>query len=266
MESEERKAYQWKKVIVLPAVAGALAGFLVSYALTPQYTSRSSLLAVAPTGIDVWGPASISDVKAQLASLELGALSPNRLEPLIHRMGITEPEKVQKAYEEIRKNTSMLPSNATDSGRLNRTTGFDVTYRDSNPDRAQQVCNGLILAIFEYRRALREESSRNTIKFLEEQVGDARSNAQDLHARLIKNPSDKALARKYRQAQDLYLALSEKLDHAKTLSQVEEYGLEVVRPCGIPVTPLFPNRPLCSVVGFGAGLLVGIALITANRH
>src|SRR5215469_8710331 len=72
------------KVILIPTLLAPLAGFLISYAFPPKYTSQSLVLVEeqkVPEGYVA--PVVTSDLTQRVATLEEKALGADRLRPLI---------------------------------------------------------------------------------------------------------------------------------------------------------------------------------------
>src|SRR6184192_3587627 len=79
------------KVILIPALLAPLAGFLVSFAFPPKYTSRS-LVSVeeqkVPQGYVK--PVVTEDISQRITSMEQQVLSRNRLTSMIDRLGLAK--------------------------------------------------------------------------------------------------------------------------------------------------------------------------------
>ena len=79
---------RWKLLLV-PALVGPVVGFLVSFALTPKYTSRAILLVegqIVPAGYVK--PLITDYVSDRMTTLTQQVLSRNRLRPLVERLGL----------------------------------------------------------------------------------------------------------------------------------------------------------------------------------
>src|SRR6266404_8575458 len=77
------------KVILIPALLAPLAGFLVSFAFPPKYTSRSLVMVdeqKVPEGYVK--PVVTEDLSQRVATLQQRALSAERLRPLIEQLGL----------------------------------------------------------------------------------------------------------------------------------------------------------------------------------
>src|SRR5208282_1936453 len=100
-------------LVAVPALVAPLLGFLVSFALTPKYTSRSLLLVegqVVPTGYVK--PIVTERVSDRMTTLQQNVLSRSRLQPHVARLGLVRKGRSADAVnKQIRKNV-----NVTDTG------------------------------------------------------------------------------------------------------------------------------------------------------
>src|SRR5215467_8072305 len=99
------------KVILIPALIAPIAGFLVSYAFSPKYTSQSVVLVEeqkVPEGYV--RPVVTEDINQRIATLQNKALSADHLRPLIERLQLaTSGRTVEGLIDEIRANMSIAP-------------------------------------------------------------------------------------------------------------------------------------------------------------
>ena len=80
------------KVILIPALLAPLAGFLVSYAFSPKYTSQSLVLVEGQKVPDNYvQPVVTADFTQRLATMQQQVLAGNRLRPMVERLGIAKP-------------------------------------------------------------------------------------------------------------------------------------------------------------------------------
>src|ERR1700678_3619952 len=98
------------KVILIPALLAPLAGFLVSYAFPPKYTSQSTVLVEAQKVPDSYvQPVITSDFTQRIQTIEQKVLSASRLRPVIHSLGLVKPDDEGKLISEIQENTQVDP-------------------------------------------------------------------------------------------------------------------------------------------------------------
>src|SRR5215469_8050943 len=96
------------KLILIPALLAPLAGFLISYAIPPKYTSQSLILVEeqkVPEGYVK--PVVTEDVNQRVVTMEQQVLTRNRLQPLIDRLGLAKSGSVDEVVDEIRSNVSI---------------------------------------------------------------------------------------------------------------------------------------------------------------
>src|SRR5436190_16171965 len=98
------------KVILIPALLAPLAGFLVSYAFPPKYSSQSLVLVEGQKVPDNYvQPVITSDFTQRLATMQQQVLAGNRLRPMIERLGIAKPGEEGSVIQEIRANMTVEP-------------------------------------------------------------------------------------------------------------------------------------------------------------
>jgi len=269
------KPRDWKRGVVIPALAGALAGLLISFLFPAKYTSRSLVSEVRPENLDAWGPVILEDYEERLATMQRQILASDRLLPMIERLSIVKPGQEERLVEGIRRNMRVEPAlSGTSKSELtannkhgvpqSEVLGFYVIYTDSSPRRAQQVCDGLISVLIEEIWKQRIKSNDDTQRFLESQIKYAHGDLQTMHAQLVRHGRNKRLANEYRRAQRSYTDLTNELEQEKAAS-VAESKLKsesdiASSPASLPESHVFRKRTLCAGAGLLGGLLVRIAL------
>lgn len=268
---QKRKDLKWKRLFVLPTLVAGLTGFLVSYLITPQYTSRS-LISVPPPVGDVWGPVNITEYQNQLTTLQYQALNSDRVLPLIGSSA--KSSNTEGMFEAIRKNTHLRP--VVPEGSSVRITGIELSYHDSDPERTGRLCNELTSLVLEEVNAKRRQNLVNTTIFLGHQVRQAKQRMDNIHADLqrlnahARSTQERAnareLDRKYRQARAVYADLvSKKSTSEMFIGGDMDEPQRVLLPCSIPAKLDFPNRVWCGAAGLATGFPAGIILIGIRR-
>ncbi|HZZ17065.1 MAG TPA: Wzz/FepE/Etk N-terminal domain-containing protein [Candidatus Sulfotelmatobacter sp.] len=185
------------KVILIPVLLAPLAGFLVSYAFSPKYTSTSLVLVEAPKIPDaVVQQVFTEDLTQHIATIEQQVLSPSRLRPMVDRWGLAKGnQNVEDVMENIRLNMNIQPV-ITDlsqfgSGPKKRpgqqsspVPGFNVNYTASSAREAQQICSDLTSMLLEEDLKSRQDATQGTTLFLTKQVEDAKQNLDELDKKL----------------------------------------------------------------------------------
>ena len=177
------------KVILIPALVAPLAGFLISYAFTPKYTSQSLVLVEeqkVPEGYVK--PVVTEDITQRIATMQQQVLSRNRLQPMIEKLQL-KGKSVDDLIDDIRANVSVTPvqPDITSSQRKRGTSdvpGFYVNYTADNPREAQAVCSELTSMMLEENLKAREQVAQGTTDFLARQVDEAKHNLDDLDSKL----------------------------------------------------------------------------------
>jgi len=189
------------KVILIPTLLTPLAGFLVSYAFSPKYTSQSLVLVEEQKVPDNYvAPVVTEDLTQRVATLEEKALGADRLRPLIEKLnqqGVLRAGNVDELIDEIRTNvqiqavqTVLVPTPTAagtrkkNNNQESEVPGFNLNYTASNPHEAQAICAGLTDVILQENLRDREQVAQNTTDFLSRQVEDAKHNLDDLDAKL----------------------------------------------------------------------------------
>lgn len=187
-------------VVVVPVLLAPLLGFLISYALTPKYTSRSLLLVegqVVPAGYVK--PIVTERVSARMITLQQNALSRNRLEPMVTRLGLAKNGKsVDSVIDEIRENLTIAETDLSPGSKpgrasttINKAPGgtadvpaFYVNYTTNNARDAQQVCAEITSMLLEENLELRKQVAQSTTDFLERQLEQAKHDLDEQDAKL----------------------------------------------------------------------------------
>jgi uncharacterized protein involved in exopolysaccharide biosynthesis len=190
------------KVILIPALMAALTGFLVSYApfFPPRYTSTSTVLVEGQKVPENYVmPVITADFTQRVQTLSQQIMSPSRLRPVIHSLELVRPDEEGALISDIQQNmqvepviTSMSAAASGLSGAKKKkpsatdepVPGFNVSYFDSNPTRAQKICNALTSLIVDENLKSRAEVAQSTTEFLGRQLKDAKDALDDQDAKL----------------------------------------------------------------------------------
>lgn len=183
------------KVILIPALLAPLAGFLVSYVFSPKYTSKSLVLVEAPKIPDmVVQQVFTEDLTQHIATIEQRVLSPNRLRPMVERLGLVKSgQNIEDVAENIRLNMTIEPviTDLAQFGAKKRpgqnsspVPGFYVNYTASTAREAQQICTDLTSMLLEEDLKSRQDATQGTTMFLTKQVEDAKQHLDDLDRKL----------------------------------------------------------------------------------
>lgn len=178
-----------RKLALLPAVFGALAGLAAAMLLPKQFTSHTTVLVEEPVVPDSYVKPVVSvDLNQRLASMQGQILSRTRLQDLVQRFHLYPSEAgaapMEALVERLRKAIKVTPVNAM-PGTLSRSLpGFnvDVTYREAR--LAQQICGEITSMFMQQNMHLREVQSEDTTRFLAQQLTEAKAKLDEQDAKL----------------------------------------------------------------------------------
>ena len=265
------------KVILTLALSATLGGFLISFLFPARYTSTSTVLVEGQKIPDEYVHSLIaSDFTQRIQTLSQQVLSPSHLRPMIESLALVEPE--DKLISDIQQNMTVEPVITSFSEAAKGSpVGFTVTYVDSDPARAQQICAALTEAIVNENLKSRAEVAQSIIEFLGRHLDDAKRALEDQGTKLAvfksqspRSPKEKAeyeaeyrvLALEYDVAQKIYVDLLTKRSSAALGISMEDQRrgeqMNILVPASLPDSPDFPDRLLFALGGMGVGLMLGI--------
>jgi uncharacterized protein involved in exopolysaccharide biosynthesis len=183
------------KVILIPALLAPLAGFLVSYAFPPKYTSQSLILVEGQKVPEsMVQPVVSQDLTARVATLQQQVLSQSRLQPVVERIYPNKnAQEVGEVIDNIRGNMSVEPVMTTLSqiggakpkpGQGSPVPGFYVNYTAPNAREAQQICNELTTLLVDENLKSVQAAATGTSDVLNKGLEDAKRNLDDLDSKL----------------------------------------------------------------------------------
>ena len=176
------------KVIVLPALVTTLAGFIISFAFSPKYTSTSLILVerqTVPAGyVKPIVTAAVSD---RILTLQQQVLSRNQLQALANRLQLVRNGKsLDDVIDDIQSNVTITEANPStllrdaqtpSSNSLKRGSyvpGFYIRFTTNNARNAQQICSEITSMLLAENLRAREEVASSTTSFLTRQLEEAK--------------------------------------------------------------------------------------------
>src|SRR5216683_2405982 len=185
------------KVILIPALLAPLAGWLISYAFAPKYTSQA-LVMVEGQKIpeSMVQPVVTEDLTARIATLQQQVLSQSRLQPMLERLGMVRSgQNVDEMVDAIRLNMAVEPvvtdlsqigggTKKKGAGQGSPVPGFYVNYTAAHPREAQQLCNELTSLLLEENLKSRQDVARGTTDLLSKGLDDAKHTLDDMDSKL----------------------------------------------------------------------------------
>jgi uncharacterized protein involved in exopolysaccharide biosynthesis len=185
------------KLIVIPALFAPIAGYLVSYAFPPKFSSQSLVLVesqkVPETMVQ---PVVSEDLAERVATLQQQVLAQARLQPVVERLFPgRSPGEYGGIIDDIRANMQVEPvvtslsAIGTAAGKpvkpgQSPVPGFTVNYTASKPVEAQQICNELTTLFIDQNLKSIQEAATGTSEVLNQGLEDAKKNLDDMDAKL----------------------------------------------------------------------------------
>ncbi len=178
-------------VILLPTLLAPLAGFLISFAFTPKYTSQSLILVETqkvPEGYVQ--PVVTEDLSQRIATMQQQVLSQNKLQTMIDKLGLAKGRNTDDVMDEIRKNFSIesvepdISASRKHKPGQNDIPGFYLSYTAGNPRLAQQVCTELTSMLLVENLETRTQTAQSTTEFLSRQLDQAKRALDDQDKKL----------------------------------------------------------------------------------
>jgi polysaccharide chain length determinant protein (PEP-CTERM system associated) len=182
------------KVILFPTLLAPLVGFLISYAFTPTYTSRSLILVESQkVPENMVQPVVSQDLTARVATLQQQVLSQSRLQPIVERLYPgTNSQEIGEIIDNIRLNMAVEPV-VTDlaqigpkkkPGAQSAVPGFYVSYTASKPREAQQICTELTTLLLDENLKSMQAAASGTSDVLSKGLEDSKHNLEEFDSKL----------------------------------------------------------------------------------
>ena len=181
-------------ILAIPLVLGPIAGWLISFAFTPKYTSQALVLIEGqkvPTSMVQ--PVVTEDLTERIATLQQQVLSQSRLQPVLQRLRLVKNDRdADDMIDEIRANMTIQPvvTDLSDIGGGKKkpsqspVPGFYVEYTASNAREAQQLCNELTSLLLEQDLTSRQDVAKGTTDLLSQGLKDAKRTLDELDTKL----------------------------------------------------------------------------------
>ncbi|HTV07971.1 MAG TPA: GNVR domain-containing protein [Candidatus Aquilonibacter sp.] len=172
-------------MIVIPAVVLPIVALIISYQVTPVYTSQTLVLIEQQKVPDQYvQPIVDQDLDSRLASMKEQILSRSRLEPIIKQYNLENPkDDMDTRVEKTRKDIEIKPIHSEISG-AGGLPGFFISFKAGDAHTAQQVCSQITSIFLTENLKSNEEASEGTTAFLKQQLDDAKSNLDAQDAKL----------------------------------------------------------------------------------
>jgi uncharacterized protein involved in exopolysaccharide biosynthesis len=184
------------KAILVPALVALLAGFLISFAFSPRYTSKSLVLVERPTVAAGSSTAmGIASVRDRMLTLQQQVLSRSRLQALVNRRSdlASGGMSVDHVIDEIQSAVSVTEApprgssaalSSNPAAKSGDTAGFYVSFTANNPHDAQQFCSEITSMLLEENLKNDEQTALGASDFFSRQVDQAKNNLAETDKKL----------------------------------------------------------------------------------
>ena len=260
-------------IITLTIIALTISGVVSYLLIEPTYEAKAVL--------------QIKETKTSQSREDI-----SRLEALIDNYSATSQDSVQdyiskakseqvltKAVARLQIDIHEMPlnklANKIKVTNIKDTNLFEVTVKDSSPQKATEIANALAEEFSDYLFAENKNNSQKMILLLEKQreaaQADFASCVEEMNE-FLKQP-DNAVKREQLQlkldmAKENYIFFQKK--HAELLA-VEEMGLDgfgvtIVSSAHVPSTPIAPKKALNLAVAACLGLMLGVFVVLFKAY
>jgi len=182
------------KVILIPALLAPLAGWLVSWAFPPKYTSQSLVMYEGQrVPENMVQPLVSEDLTTRLTALAQQASSRNDLRPVLERIFPNKTSQERDAiidgiqaqpFITLVPDLSQVGGGKKKQGPSTPVPGFNVVYTAPNAKEAQQICEGLTSLVIEENLKFIQASAKGTADVLNQGLEDAKNHLDDLDSKL----------------------------------------------------------------------------------
>jgi polysaccharide chain length determinant protein (PEP-CTERM system associated) len=181
------------KIILIPALLAPLAGFAVSYAFPPKYTSQSLVLVEGQkVPENMVQPVVSEDLTARIATLQQQVESDSNLQPMVTRVFPGKsPSEVAGIIDGIRGSMTVEPvvTSLSSVGKPAKpgespVPGFYINYTASSAREAQQICNELTTLFVDQDLKSIDAAAKGTSQVLSLGLDDAKQHLDDMDAKL----------------------------------------------------------------------------------
>lgn len=227
------------KLALLLSVAGLLAGWGISFLVTPSYISQATLLFVQTPG------SAPAELRPEIAALQQQILSRTSLSTIITdwRLDLYRSERSRQPLEDVIETMRDRDLHFTPVGA---SAAFTVSFTYRDPQKAHDTVQTVITKFQEAN--LQRQRVPVYIKYQRtyDQIDRLEARIAALEKRLGIPPS-----------------APEPLDDLVRVSN--PINLDVLDPPTTPVNPVKPNRYIFASFGFGAGFIAALIVVIFRR-
>jgi polysaccharide chain length determinant protein (PEP-CTERM system associated) len=174
-------------LILILALVGGTAGYVVAHVLPKRYTSKTLVLVQQPAVAPVASP--LTDTSNErLAAMQQQILSRTHLEPVVRSLNLYGADVDRVAMEELvdrlRQAINISPVAPMAETRAQNLPGFTITVVFSDPQIAQQICAKITSMFLEENQAFSQTEVKENTDFLNKEVEETKSKLDEQDAKL----------------------------------------------------------------------------------
>src|SRR5258708_33538768 len=177
-----------RRLIIIPALLGAAAGYLLSRVLPVRYTSHTMVLVEEPVVPDNYvKPVVSEDLNQRLASMQGQILSRTRLQHLVEQFNLFKKDAnrvpTELLVERLRKSIKVTPLNPMPGTLSQALPGFNVDVTLGEARLAQQTSTGITTMFLEQNLRAPPPRTEVTFPFLGHELEYAQAKAAHADAK-----------------------------------------------------------------------------------
>src|SRR5579862_7760806 len=192
---ELRGAWRYRWMALLAAVAVAIVGWLIIFALPDRYEAQAEVLVDTRTALKpvLQGLATDQDVNVQLNYVRQALLADPQLSQFAEQAGIMPatgigPAKKEALLDALQKRIDLsvqrTPDQGGDSNPNLGSTTYGITYQDTDRARALKLVQMLMSALINETLGGSQQGSQHAQRFLKAQIADYEKRLQAAEDRL----------------------------------------------------------------------------------
>jgi polysaccharide chain length determinant protein (PEP-CTERM system associated) len=192
---EVRGAWRFRWMALLAAVAVAIVGWLLVFALPDRYEAQAEVLVDTRTALKpvLQGLATNQDVNVQLNYVRQALLAGPQLSQLAQQAGVMPasglgPADQQALLDALRKRIDLsverTPDQGSDGGPNAGSTTYGITYQDTDRARALRLVRMLMNSLINETLGGSQQGSEHAQQFLKAQIADYEKRLQAAEDRL----------------------------------------------------------------------------------
>jgi hypothetical protein len=230
------------KLALLLSVTGLLAGWGISFLVTPSYISQATLQFERKPG------SAQADLRSDIGQMQQQILSRTSLSTIINdpRLDLYGSERRRQPLEDVIEAMRTRDLKITLAGATGASAAFTISFAYRDPEKARWTVQTLITKFQEINLQRQRVPPYVKRQRTYDQIDRMEARIAALEKRLGIPP-----------------APPEPLDELVPVSGGE--NLDVLDPPSLPVNPAKPNRAIFAFLGFGAGFIAALIVVIFRR-